>query len=142
PGVSSPEALLADLPCGRGGEVGEWSVFAHHSWGAPGAPGAAEGTVRFRLMDGRPDEGALRFCRSQAFQADGFVVPNELSAPLLKHCGPFFDMFTVGPSNDTGLRIFLDDIRYQGEWLFKAAQYLQQHGGWDLHWCHWHLFDH
>ena len=51
-------------------------------------------------------------------------------------------MFTVGPHNDTGLRIFLDDIRYQGEWLHRVAQHFQRHGGWDLHWCHWHLFDH
>ena len=45
----------------------------------------------------------------------GFAVPNEHSRPLLEACGPFFDMFTVGPGgrpgDDTGLRIFLDDIR-------------------------------
>ncbi len=135
-------APLADLPCGRPGELGEWSPFARHLWGEPGARDAADGTVRFRLIDCRPEEGALRFCRSQVFQADGFTVPAELSRELLQVCGPFFDMFTVGPRDDAGLRIFLDDIRYQGEWLYKAARYLLEHGGWDLHWCHWHLFDH
>ncbi|MBI3972417.1 MAG: alkaline phosphatase family protein [Chloroflexi bacterium] len=136
------EAPLADLPGGRPRELGEWSPFARRIWGEPGAPGAAEGTVRFRVMDSRPGEGALRFCRSQVFRADGFTVPAGLSPRLLEACGPFFDMFTVGARDDTGLRIFLDDIRYQGEWLSKAARYLAEHGGWDLHWCHWHLFDH
>jgi hypothetical protein len=58
-------------------------------------------------MESRPDEGALRFCRSQVFAAEGFAVPAETSPGLLEACGPFFDMFTVGPNNDRGLRIFL-----------------------------------
>ena len=138
-------APLADLPVGAPGAPGapdEWSPFARHTWGEPGAPGTAEGTVRFRVMASDPAAGTLRFCRSQVYATDGIAVPNEHSGPLLEACGPFFDMFTVGPEDDTGLRIFLDDIRYQGEWLHRVAQHVQRTAGWDLHWCHWHLFDH
>jgi predicted AlkP superfamily phosphohydrolase/phosphomutase len=139
PGDTTP---LVDLPVGGEGALGQWSAFARHNWGEAGAAGSAEGAVRFRIMDSHPAEGTLRFCRSQVFATGGFAVPNARSAELLDACGPFFDMFTVGPSNATGLRIFLDDIRYQGEWLARAAKHLQRNGGWDLHWCHWHLFDH
>lgn len=141
-GAGGRGTLLADLPINPGATLGEWGAFASIPWGGPGASGTATGSVRFRVMDSRPEDGALRFCRSQVFATEELAVTAQRSAELLDACGPFFDMFTVNPSDDTGLRIFLDDIRYQGEWLVKAARYLSEHGGWDLHWCHWHLFDH
>ncbi|MDQ3703305.1 MAG: alkaline phosphatase family protein, partial [Chloroflexota bacterium] len=51
--------------------------------------------------------------------------------------------FSVNPTaGDAELRCFLDDIRYQGEWQVKVAQHIRDHGGWDVHFSHWHLFDH
>jgi predicted AlkP superfamily phosphohydrolase/phosphomutase len=135
-------APVADLPIEASGGLGEWSPFARLPWGEAGAPGRAEGTVRFRVMRSHSDEGTLRFCRSQILAAEELAVTAERSAEVLAACGPFIDMFTVGPNDETGLQIFLDDIRYQGEWLVKVAKHFAAHGGWDLHWCHWHIFDH
>ncbi len=57
--------------------------------------------------------------------------------------GPFFDTFSINPTGGAAeLQCFLDDIRYQGEWQVKVARHVMEHGGWDLHFSHWHLFDH
>ena len=79
----------------RGGSVE--SLRLPHLGGAGG--GGRQRRDGALPRDGRAarKKGRLRFCRSQVFAADGFAVPNEHSRPLLESCGPFFDMFTVGP---------------------------------------------
>jgi hypothetical protein len=77
------------------------------------------------------------------YAARGFAAPAGLDRHLLEAAGPFFDTFSIGPAAGTAeLKCFLDDIRYQGEWQAQVARHVRAHGGWDLHFSHWHLFDH
>lgn len=39
------------------------------------------------------------------------------------------------------LEAFLEDVSYQGHWEARVARHVQQRYGWDLHFCHWHIFD-
>ena len=35
----------------------------------------------------------------------------------------------------------MEDVSYQGHWEARVARYVQENYGWDLHFCHWHIFD-
>lgn len=124
---------------------GEWSRFAIREWLADGSEerAAAEGSVRFRLLSANVERGEVRLLSSQVYATRGFAAPEGLDRHILEHCGPFFDTFSVGPTAGIAERdAFLDDIRYQGEWEVRVARYVGEHRGWDLHFNHWHLFDH
>jgi hypothetical protein len=122
---------------------GAWSDFVVRSWGAgAGVEGNTEGSVRFHLLPGG-DPGTLRLVTSQVYATRGFAAPAGLDRRLLEAAGPFFDTFSIDPVGGRGeLACFLGDIRYQGEWQVRVARHLQANGGWDLHFSHWHLFDH
>lgn len=123
---------------------GQWSDFVTRSWGAgSGVDGNTEGSVRFYLLADDAAGGTLRVVSSQVYATRGFAAPAGLDRRLLEAAGPFFDTFSVNPTaGDAELRCFLDDILYQGEWQVKVARHLLDHGGWDVHFSHWHLFDH
>src|SRR5436190_3580580 len=123
---------------------GQWSPFVARFWGeGSGVDGNTSGTVRFHLLAADAARGTLRVVSSQVYAARGFAPPAGLDRQLLETAGPFFDTFSINPTGgDAELQCFLDDIRYQGEWQVKVARHLGEHGGWDLHFSHWHLFDH
>jgi predicted AlkP superfamily phosphohydrolase/phosphomutase len=128
-------ARLVEVP------VGAWSAFITRRFGA-GAE-ARPGSMRFRVLEATAEPLRVRLVSSQAYATEGFAAPEGLDRQLLEHCGPFFDTFSVGPvAGEAELAAFLDDIRYQGEWQVRVARYLLEHRGWDLHFSHWHLFDH
>ena len=114
--------------------LGEWTPFTVREFGG------IEGSVRFRLLAAthRP---TLHLCRSQVYATQGFTYPEGLSQELIKEVGPFFVRFTVYPRGEAELEAFLDDVRYQGLWEARVARYVQKRYGWDLHFCHWHIFD-
>ncbi|MBM3190292.1 MAG: hypothetical protein FJZ90_16425 [Chloroflexi bacterium] len=114
--------------------LGEWTPFAVRAFGGK------EGCVRFRLLGAR--EGPrLHLLRSQICDTVGYSYPEGLTRELVSNVGPFFGSFTVNPRADAELAAFLDDVRYQGLWEARVAQYIQARYGWDLHFCHWHIFD-
>ncbi|HXI16947.1 MAG TPA: alkaline phosphatase family protein [Chloroflexota bacterium] len=121
---------------------GEWSDFVTRDWGAgSGLDGNTLGTVRFHLL--ATDAESVSVVSSQVYAARGWAAPQGLDQQLIEAAGPFFDTFSIDPTGgDAELRCFLQDIEYQGEWQVRVAKHLMASGGWDLHFSHWHLFDH
>ena len=142
----APGAPAGSARPAGGGELtlalGEWSSFLTVDLGpGSGVDGNTWGTVRFHLLGA--DDASLRVVASQIYAARGWAAPAGLDTQLIQAAGPFFDTFSINPTlGDDALQCFLDDIRYQGEWQVKVARHVMQHGGWDLHFSHWHLFDH
>lgn len=114
--------------------IGEWTPFGVDTFGG------VEGSVRYRLL-ALTDEPIVHLLRSQVYQTEGFTYPETLAPELFRAVGPFFTAFTVYPRGDAELASFLDDVRYQGLWEASVAQHIQAKHGWDLHFCHWHIFD-
>lgn len=125
-------------------EEGRWSSFVTRDWGAgSGVNGNTQGTVRFHLLGSDAANGLVRVVSSQVYAAGGWATPDGLDRQLMDAAGPFFDTFSINPtSGEAELRCFLQDIEYQGEWQVRVARHVMQNGGWDLHFSHWHLFDH
>lgn len=118
---------------------GEWSPFYRRPLGRDGA----EAVMRFRLLKIDPALGTVYLVRTEAYATRGFASPEGLEQRLLEVCGPFYDWPTVDPTlGPAELDTFCDDMQYQGEWQVKAARHLLESDGWDLHFSHWHLFDH
>ena len=119
--------------------AGKWSDFYHRPLGRDQTPTA----MRFRLLYADAVGGAIDLCRTEAYATRGFASPDGLDQRLVEACGPFYDWPTVDPTRgEAELETFAGDMLYQGEWQVRAARYLLDHGGWDLHFSHWHLFDH
>jgi predicted AlkP superfamily phosphohydrolase/phosphomutase len=118
-------------------ELGRWSPFARLCCGD--SP-AEVGSVRFRLLAAGPGP-ALHLCRSQIYATAGFAYPAGLAEELVAEVGPFFTSFSLYPRGPAELEAFLDDVSYQGHWQARVARYVQERHGWDLHFCHWHIFD-
>ncbi len=117
-------------------EADVWSPFLMHPFGEEGA----EGSVRFRLLDWQRGP-RIEFCHSQVYSTRGFAHPTTLADEIAVEVGPFFTSFTAYPRDDATLGAFLDDVSYQGHWEAGVARHVAQHHGWDLHFCHWHIFD-
>ncbi len=117
--------------------LGGWTPFVRLRTGA--GPGD-EGTVRFRLLATGPGP-TLHLCRSQIYATRGFAYPESLADELMQEVGPFFTSFTINPRAQAELEAFLEDVSYQGHWEARVARHVQEHHGWDLHFCHWHIFD-
>ena len=121
---------------------GKWTEFITRDLGAgSGVDGNTGGTVRFHLLGS--DAESVRLVSSQIYAARGWAAPSGLDTQLSEVAGPFFDTFSIDPTlGDDALACFLQDIEYQGEWQVKVAKHVMANGGWDLHFSHWHLFDH
>jgi predicted AlkP superfamily phosphohydrolase/phosphomutase len=118
--------------------VGRWSRFCYRHFGRR----QVEAAMRFRLLRANAAEGYLYLCRSEAYATRGFTSPAGLDEELLEVCGPFYGRASVNPTDGPEeLEVFLSEMQYQGEWLAKAARYVLERYGWDLHFSHWHLFD-
>ena len=122
--------------------AGEWSAFSTRDWGTgSGVDGNTLGTVRFHLLGS--DANGVRLVTSQVYAARGWAAPEGLDGALMESAGPFFDTFSINPTGGQAeLRCFLQDLEYQGQWQVRVAQHVMNNGGWDLHFSHWHLFDH
>jgi hypothetical protein len=83
----------------------------------------------------------VHLCRSQIYATGGWAYPEALSEELYREVGPFFTSFTLYPRGPAELEAFLADVSYQGHWEARVAHHVQQNYGWDLHFCHWHIFD-
>ena len=114
--------------------LGEWTPFLIRDY-----EGKA-GSLRVRLL-ALTEGPTVHLCLSQIYPTDGFAYPESLSRELVEEVGPFFVKFTVYPRSDPELETFLNDVQYQGQWEARVAQYVQKQHGWDLHFCHWHIFD-
>jgi len=80
--------------------------------------------------------------RSVAYATEGFAVPSGLDREIIEHCGPFFDLPSLDPlDDDDHLHLWLEEMRYMGEWQARVAKYVGERYGWDLHFSHWHAFD-
>jgi predicted AlkP superfamily phosphohydrolase/phosphomutase len=115
-----------------------WSSFAYFQVGANKSAGAA----RFRILIADQNAGTLHLVRTVVYGTDGFAQPAGLDKEILQTCGPFYDRATVNPAvDDKHLEVWLDDLRYMGEWEVQVARYVQEHHGFDYMFSHWHPFD-
>lgn len=119
--------------------LGEWTSFMLQSFKE--GPEIKKGSFRFYLLSRSPDRGDFVFCRSQVYPVRGFTYPTGLGEELYKGIGPFIGRYTVKPTSDSRLDAFIKEMKYQGLWIAKAARYVLEYYGWDLHFCHWHIFD-
>ena len=116
----------------------DWSPFVTCQVG----PEKKTGATRFCVLKADPTAGTLHLVRSVIFGTQGYAQPEGLDREILEACGPFYDRASVNPAvDDRHLAIWLDDLRYMGEWEVKVARYIQETYGWDLHFSHWHPFD-
>jgi predicted AlkP superfamily phosphohydrolase/phosphomutase len=128
------EQPLAEL------SLGCYSPFVHLDWDGTQGSECSQGSVRFRLLSTSPGP-TLHLVRSQVYATQGFAYPEGLAQELVREIGPFFTSFSLYPRAQPELEAFLDDVRYQGEWEARVARYVGERYGWDLHFCHWHIFD-
>ena len=119
---------MAEVP------LGEWSPFVYHDFSG------TEATMRWRLLTLGVGP-TVHMLRCQAYATNGTAYPAGLEQEILKEVGPWFPRFTMYPRSQPELEAFLDEVRYQGFWQAKVAAYVQEKHGWDMHWCHWHIFD-
>lgn len=120
-------------------QVGHWSSFYHRELGQARTPTA----MRFRLLAADASQQTIYLVRTEAYATKGFCSPDGLDHALVEACGPFYDWPSIDPVlGQAELDTFADDMLYQGEWEVRAAKYILMNGGWDLHFSHWHLFDH
>jgi len=113
-----------------------WSDFAHFSLGDPTRKCAA----RFCVL--KSDAVSLHLVRSVAYATEGFTQPAKLGGELIERFGPFYDRASVSPvASEAERSLWLDELRYMGEWQARVAGYVQESYGWDLHFSHWHPFD-
>ena len=120
----------------EGGTWSEW-LFAHVLDGD-----GESRRVSFRLRLLAQDDKSLTIVRSEAHRTDGFSSPASLAAELVEQVGPFIGMFSTKPGpTDTELDACLDEYLYSGLWQARAARYVLENYDWDIHFCHWHLFD-
>lgn len=118
---------------------GTWSPFYQCALGRA----QTEAAMRFRLLRADAAAGTVSLVRTEAYATRGFASPEGLDHRLVEVCGPFYDWPSIDPTlGPAELATFASDMQYQGEWQVKAARYLLEHDGWDLHFSHWHLFDH
>jgi predicted AlkP superfamily phosphohydrolase/phosphomutase len=119
--------------------VGEWSAFLRRDLGKARTPSA----MRFRLLAADARQRSIYLVRTKAYATKGFCSPDGLDDALVEACGPFYDWPSIDPVLGLAeLDTFAEDLLYQGEWQVKAAKYILENCGWDLHFSHWHLFDH
>ena len=98
--------------------------------------------VSFRLRLLRDEGDTISVVRSEAHCTDGFASPRELASDLVDSVGPFIGMFATKPEpGDAELNACLDEYLYSGLWQARAARYVMDNRGWDMHFSHWHLFD-
>jgi predicted AlkP superfamily phosphohydrolase/phosphomutase len=115
-----------------------WSNFVQLEVG----PERAASATRFRMLSMDGATGTLRLVRTVVYGTQGVAQPASLDPEILQACGHFYDRASVNPAADVAhLQIWLDDLRYMGEWQVKVASYIQQHYGWDHLYTHWHPFD-
>lgn len=127
------DAALVEVPLKR------WGEFALLSLRHLG-----EVSMRFAALDVRLSaaDATIVVVRSLAYATRGFASPDGLDAEILDSCGPFFDLYALDPDiDDDHLDLWLDEMRYMGEWEVRVADYVGERYGWDLHFSHWHAFD-
>jgi len=109
---------------------------------------AVKAAFRMKLMDigfdaERKDGYVFRLFVSQIFPLEGWTFPNDIALDLVKRFGPFLESISHFPYAfgwvDEGT--YLDDLRYQAEWMGKATDYLMAAKGWDLYMTQWHGID-
>ncbi|MCY3800754.1 MAG: alkaline phosphatase family protein [Chloroflexi bacterium] len=98
--------------------------------------------VSFRLRLLQDEVDTIIVVRSEAHRTGGFASPEKLASELVDSVGPFIGMFATKPEpGDAELDACLDEYLYSGLWQARAAKYVMDNHGWDLHFSHWHLFD-
>ena len=85
----------------------------------------------------------FRLFVSQVFPVEGWTFPDTLAKDLVNKFGPFLESISHFPFAfgwiDEGT--YLDDLKYQANWLGNATKYLMVKYDWDLYMTQWHGID-
>ncbi|MEW6227939.1 MAG: alkaline phosphatase family protein [Bacillota bacterium] len=130
-------------------EAGEWSQWIEDSAKIGDDEDGVAVSYRFKLVALSSDAGDFSLYRTPIFPAVGWTVPDELAATLHRNVGPFLELGGLhfchwwGWFSEPEMQeLFLDEFRYQVDWLSKAADQLLASPGWDLFITQWHGIDH
>lgn len=96
----------------------------------------AQGTVRFRLLDLKPDGSGLQLLQSAICTRDDFSEPADLSRALVQKLGPYSTASAIPPDPlDPFCHVGQEEAMEGAMWAAKAA--MQSLDDWD-----WHFFLH
>ncbi len=114
-----------------------------------------EGMFRFKAFS-KPVDGRLRIARSEIYPTAMLASKPEVARDLLQNVGGFFENSTfstkIAPAATSkevlGHPEFLEnleevrkELKYQIDWIVKAAVRTQEIHGWDIFYLHWHWPD-
>jgi len=120
---------------------GEWSPWFKEGFIVKGKQ--IVGTVRFKLIELAKDASKFKLYRSQVYPIKGFTYPPEIGEELVDNFGPYVNeavarLFFVGLVDEATM---IEELRYQINWIAKAAKYLMEKSNASLFIMHWHLLD-
>ena len=83
-----------------------------------------EGSVRFKLLEIRPQEREVALCHSQIYPQRGYASPPQMTEELRDIAGPYAagSSAQLRPS-DPFWETAIEEARYEGEWLTAAARH-------------------
>jgi predicted AlkP superfamily phosphohydrolase/phosphomutase len=115
----------------------EWSNWAFMPFGQ------RTGTVRFKVVELKPDGSYLKLYRSQIMPTTGYTEPDEIGPELIARFGPYqehisqaFDVHGV-----IDYETCLEEAELQSQWVAQAALYLTHEKECDIFFMHWHFID-
>jgi len=124
-------------------EPDEWSERVEASFIFEGSE--EKGILRFKLMKLSPDASEMSLFMSDVYPNRGWTYPASLASELVREVGPFQEAHRIRMMRNpeigkehllyrwsSGEDLYLDEMRFQGEWLAKTAAYLMKKEDWDL----------
>jgi predicted AlkP superfamily phosphohydrolase/phosphomutase len=137
--LAGSEASSADRCLLRPGLPGPWM------WGDFVVAGERRrGSYRLELVRFDPDQAAFAITVSQVTDPREIAHPTEMGPTLVSTLGPFIG-YCGARGYDRGwssAERMVDDGRYKGLWLARAARQLVARHGYHLVMLKWHLLDH
>ena len=104
----------------------------------------ARGVFRFKLVDLSPDAKRFILYRTDVFTATGWAYPEEVAEELEKNVGLYTDSLEITPqiTLDRDLwGLWHEQVKFQADWLVRAAEFLTKSHDWDLLFVQIHVQD-
>lgn len=123
----------------RKGQYSDWLVDEFQVDGSK-----IRGSFRMKLMDiGGRSSTTVKLFLSQIFPTEGWTFPAHMSSELISNCGYFLESISHFPCVFGWIdeQTYLNDAKYQADWLGKATKYLMSKYEWDLYMMQWHGID-
>jgi predicted AlkP superfamily phosphohydrolase/phosphomutase len=121
---------------------GTWSTWCRENFVITGRP--QKGTFRFKTVELSPNAKRLRLYHSQIVMIDEFYEPREPGSELVEKFGPYqeHDSLAANIWGATDFETYLQEMKYQAQWIARASNYIMNTKNCHLFYCHIHIFDH